>query len=83
MEEENPDDRSAELKKILPPEILEISSAFRLAPMNQQSSDAINDRLRSLYWYLPPADKAAELRDIYFSHAAWMYAAPDDQLKIS
>ncbi|THH15615.1 hypothetical protein EW146_g4890 [Bondarzewia mesenterica] len=73
MQEECPDDRSADLQGILPPEILEISSSFRLAPMNKQTSEAISERLRSLYWYLPPADKAAELRDIYFSHAAWMY----------
>ncbi|OCH91033.1 hypothetical protein OBBRIDRAFT_792742 [Obba rivulosa] len=31
------------------------------------------ERLRVLSFYLPPVDEAAELRDIYFQHAAWMY----------
>ncbi|KAF7370826.1 Fungal-trans domain-containing protein [Mycena sanguinolenta] len=26
------------------------------------------------FWYLPPGVKAAALRDIYFTYAAWMYA---------
>ena len=45
------------------------------------------ERLRSLFWYLPPADEAAELRQIYFQHAAWMLVlfillrlVPEDRL---
>ena len=30
------------------------------------------ERLRSLFWYLPPLDEATELRNIYYQHAAWM-----------
>lgn len=30
------------------------------------------ERLRSLFWYLPPVDEATELRHIYYQHAAWM-----------
>ena len=31
------------------------------------------ERLRSLFWYLPPVEEATELRNIYYQHAAWMY----------
>ena len=52
-----------------------MSGLFPIAPHLPLTNDAETmriERLRSLFWYLPPADEAAELRQIYFQHAAWM-----------
>ncbi|KAI0044511.1 hypothetical protein FA95DRAFT_1522724, partial [Auriscalpium vulgare] len=62
-----------ELRSILPPEILKFSAAFPLSPINEVSTDIVADRLRNLHWYLPSGERAAELRDTYYTYAAWMY----------
>ncbi|KAI0924799.1 hypothetical protein AcW2_005572 [Taiwanofungus camphoratus] len=74
--QEDRDNRFAHLRKLLPPEVLALSGLFPVAPHIPLTPDAESDRLerlRTLFWYLPPADEAAELRQIYFTHAAWMY----------
>ncbi|THH32375.1 hypothetical protein EUX98_g1822 [Antrodiella citrinella] len=70
------DDRLANLRRVLPQEVLALAGFFPIAPNIPPTIDSEldkMDRLRSLYWYLPPADEAAELRQIYYTHAAWMY----------
>ncbi|RDB15834.1 putative transcriptional regulatory protein C1F7.11c [Hypsizygus marmoreus] len=71
-EEDDQADHLATLRSILPAEILKRASAFPITPVNL-SSDSERARLQDLFWYLPPAEKALELRSIYYSHAAWMY----------
>ncbi|KAI0741490.1 fungal-specific transcription factor domain-containing protein [Daedaleopsis nitida] len=78
--EENKDDdrdqRLTNLRKLLSPEVLSLSGLFPIAPNIPLTLDAETmriERLRSLFWYLPPLDEATELRNIYFQHAAWMY----------
>ncbi|KAI0272650.1 fungal-specific transcription factor domain-containing protein [Gloeopeniophorella convolvens] len=73
MEDEVKDDRAPELRNILPAELLQYSGSFPLSPMNRPSLDTVKERLRNLHWYLPTAEKASELRDLYFMYAAWMY----------
>ena len=63
------------LRKLLSPEVLSLSGLFPIAPSLPLTLDAQTmklERLRSLFWYLPGVDEAAELRRIYFQHAAWM-----------
>ncbi|RPD64305.1 hypothetical protein L226DRAFT_460396 [Lentinus tigrinus ALCF2SS1-7] len=70
------DQRAANLRKLLSPEVLSLSGLFPIAPSLPLTLDAETmriERLRSLFWYLPPLDEATELRNIYFQHAAWMY----------
>ncbi|KAI0820381.1 fungal-specific transcription factor domain-containing protein [Trametes gibbosa] len=78
--EDNQDDlrdhRLSQLSKLLSPEVLSLSGLFPIAPSLPLTVDAQTmkiERLRSLFWYLPGVDEAAELRRIYFQHAAWMY----------
>jgi hypothetical protein len=56
------------LQNILPAPVLERASALPISPTIQ--SDTLS--LQTLFWYLPPATRAAELRSIYYRHAAWM-----------
>ncbi|CCM00385.1 uncharacterized protein FIBRA_02415 [Fibroporia radiculosa] len=75
--EEDRDNRRATLRQLLPPEILALSGVFPVAPHIQPTLESESDRLerlRTLFWYLPPADEAAELRQIYYQHASWMYS---------
>ena len=65
-------ERTHDLRNILPTDILQFSGSFPLSPISRPSDDTIKERLRSLHWYLPPAEKAAELRDLYYMYAAWM-----------
>lgn len=74
--EEDRDQRQANLRQLLAPEVLALSGVFPVAPHIQPTVESESDRLerlRTLFWYLPPAAEAAELRQIYFQHAAWMY----------
>ncbi|KAH9975864.1 hypothetical protein BGW80DRAFT_1436388 [Lactifluus volemus] len=71
MECEAKDD--ARLRGILPAEILQFSGSLPLTPLSRPSVDTVKERLRNLHWYLPSAEKAAELRDLYYTYAAWMY----------
>ncbi|EKM50390.1 uncharacterized protein PHACADRAFT_263672 [Phanerochaete carnosa HHB-10118-sp] len=75
-QEQDKEDRLAALRKILPAEVLSLAGVFPVAP-NIPSTPEVDaeriDRLRSLFWYLPPADEAADLRHIYFQHAACRY----------
>lgn len=68
----DPDDRTAELRKILPQEIIDLGCGFRLSPLTQLDLKTVNDRLRNLYWYLPPVEKATELYNLYYSRIAWL-----------
>lgn len=68
----DPDDRTAELRKILPQEIIDLGCGFRLSPLTQLDLKSVNDRLRNLYWYLPPVEKATELYNLYYSRVAWL-----------
>ena len=72
MEDEPKHDRTYDLRNILPADILQFSGSIPLAPLNRPSVDTVKERLRSLHWYLPSAEKAAELRDLYYTYAAWM-----------
>ncbi|THG97365.1 hypothetical protein EW026_g4615 [Hermanssonia centrifuga] len=76
QQEQDREDRLAALRKLLPAEVLSLAGFFPIAPNISATPDVEAeriDRLRSLFWYLPPADEAADLRLIYFQHAAWMY----------
>jgi hypothetical protein len=72
MEDEPKHDRTHDLRNILPADILQFSSSLPLAPLSRPSVDTVKERLRNLHWYLPSAEKAAELRDLYYTYAAWM-----------
>ncbi|KAG6916551.1 hypothetical protein DXG01_006377 [Tephrocybe rancida] len=65
-------DPLAGLRTVLPLDILKRASAFPIATTTQ-SPESERAGLQDLFWYLPPADKALELRQLYYSHAAWMY----------
>ncbi|GBE86514.1 fungal-specific transcription factor domain-containing protein [Sparassis latifolia] len=70
------DDRLENLRRLLPPEVLALSGLFPVAPNILPIFDAELDRIQRLHtlsWCLPQAHEAAELRSIYFRHAAWMY----------
>ncbi|KAF7798002.1 hypothetical protein EIP86_009212 [Pleurotus ostreatoroseus] len=72
QQEQERDDRLAALNKLLPPEVLTLAGFFPIAPNISPTTEVEAgrvDRLRSLFWYLPPADEAADLRQIYFQHA--------------
>ncbi|KAJ7257904.1 fungal-specific transcription factor domain-containing protein [Mycena haematopus] len=69
-EDEPEDDHLTSLQSVLPAHILTRAAAFPISPV----APPAHESLRSLFWYLPPGAKAAALRDIYFTHAAWMYA---------
>jgi Mg2+ and Co2+ transporter CorA len=71
-EGEEPDDQLARLESILPPDILRRSASIPIASPSH-SSPHPDTVVRDLLWYFPPPNKAAELRSIYFRHAAWMY----------
>ncbi|KAJ7224484.1 fungal-specific transcription factor domain-containing protein, partial [Mycena pura] len=72
-EEDEPEDNHLKsLQSVLPAHILTRAAAFPISPVPPPGQDG--DSLRTLFWYLPPGAKAAALRDIYFTHAAWMYA---------
>lgn len=77
--EQELDNRRDNLKRVLPQEILTMAGVFPVASHLPSTTESDADRLhnlRSLFWYLPPADEAAELRQIYYQHAAWMYVTP-------
>ncbi|KAF7309613.1 Fungal-trans domain-containing protein [Mycena indigotica] len=72
-EENEPESNNLKsLQNVLPSHILTRAAAFPISPVIPPAEDG--DPLRTLFWYLPPAAKAASLRDIYFTHASWMYA---------
>ncbi|KAJ7460587.1 fungal-specific transcription factor domain-containing protein [Mycena latifolia] len=70
-DEEPEDDHLTSLQSVLPAHILTRAAAFPISPIAPPTE---GESLRSLFWYLPAGAKAAALRDIYFTHAAWMYA---------
>lgn len=63
------------LQNILPPEILARAASFPISAV-PHTLNAESVSIQNLFWYLPPADKAAELRSIYYTNAAWMYVYP-------
>ena len=74
-EERQGDDRFTQLHQVLPPEVLTLSGVFPVAPnihLTPFAEAQREERLRLLLAYLPPENEAAELRHIYFQHAAWM-----------
>jgi hypothetical protein len=72
MEEEPKHERTYDLRNILPADILQFSGSLPLSPISRPSVDTVKERLRNLHWYLPSAEKAAELRDLHYTYAAWM-----------
>ncbi|KAF8885022.1 fungal-specific transcription factor domain-containing protein [Infundibulicybe gibba] len=72
QDDDEQDNHLANLQTLLQPEILTRAAAFPVSPVSHPS-DHENFSLQNLFWYLPPAEKAIELRSIYYSHAAWMY----------
>jgi hypothetical protein len=72
MEDEPKHEYFHDLRGILPADILQFSGSLPLMPSSRPSDDTIKERLRNLRWYLPSAEKAAELRDLYYTYAAWM-----------
>jgi hypothetical protein len=72
-DEDEETERMASLQNVLPAEVLARSSTFPIAPANLPNFEVENLQLQNLIWYLPPADKAVELKQIYYQHAAWMY----------
>jgi hypothetical protein len=72
MEDEPKHERTHDLRNILPADILQFSGSLPLSPISRPSIDTVKERLRNLHWYLPSAEKAAELRELYFTYAAWM-----------
>lgn len=76
QQEQDREDRLAALRKILPQEILSLSGFFPVAPHINATPDLEPerlDRLRGLFWYLPTAEEAADLRHIYFQHAGTVF----------
>jgi hypothetical protein len=73
MEDEPKHERPHDLRNILPADILQFSNSLPLSPLIRPSVDTVKERLRNLHWYLPSAEKAAELREVYYTYAAWMY----------
>lgn len=72
QQEQDRENRLAALRKLLPAEVLSLAGFFPIAPNISPTAESEGeriDRLRSLFWYLPPADEAADLRHIYFQHA--------------
>ncbi|KAI0091791.1 fungal-specific transcription factor domain-containing protein [Irpex rosettiformis] len=70
------EDRATALKNLLPAEVLSLAGLFPVAPNippNEELDKTRMEKLLRLYWCLPPAEEAADLRHIYFQHAAWMY----------
>ncbi|EAU90145.2 hypothetical protein CC1G_05683 [Coprinopsis cinerea okayama7 len=69
-EEDGPDDSTINnLRGLLPAEILTRASAFPVSPMSTLG----NVGLGTLRWFLPYANEAQTLCQIFYSHAAWMY----------
>ncbi|KAG6888565.1 hypothetical protein C0995_007354 [Termitomyces sp. Mi166 len=70
-EEDENEDPLATLRTVLPPDILKKASALPIASVTPSTE---SDRLstQALCWYLPPADRALELRQTYYNHAAWI-----------
>ena len=55
------DQRLTNLRKLLSPEVLSLSGLFPVAPSLPLTLDAETmriERLRSLFWYLPPVEEA-------------------------
>ncbi|KAG6841089.1 hypothetical protein C0991_001997 [Blastosporella zonata] len=71
-DDEQQGDQLAGLRTVLPLDILKRATAFPISTTTQ-SPESERAGLQDLFWYLPPADKALELRQLYYSHAAWMY----------
>lgn len=71
-DEDEYDDHMLNLQNILPPEILARAASFPISAV-PHTLNAESVSIQNLFWYLPPADKAAELRSIYYTNAAWMY----------
>ncbi|KAF5362179.1 hypothetical protein D9756_002569 [Leucocoprinus leucothites] len=68
-EELEADETLVSLQSILPLEVLKKASTFPISPLVQGD----NSSLQSLLWYLPSAGTTYDLRNIYYTHAAWMY----------
>lgn len=66
------DDRLPALREVLPPQILSATGTFPMSLISSPHLTMPKETLESLYWYLPSADQAAHLRDVYYQYAAWM-----------
>uniref|UniRef100_A0A0W0FX10 Zn(2)-C6 fungal-type domain-containing protein n=1 Tax=Moniliophthora roreri TaxID=221103 RepID=A0A0W0FX10_MONRR len=70
-EDDEQDNHLAALQAVLPPEILKRASALPMSTTIPTGAETTS--LQALHWYLPSAERAAELRAIYYRYAAWMY----------
>lgn len=70
IEDEELEDPAGRLAQILPPDILTRASSIP-ASASQTTQDGL--RLQDLMWYLPPGERASDLKDIFYRQAAWMY----------
>ena len=70
--EEESEDRTYALEQVLPAEILALGESFPTSPTGSPITHATS-RFNNLVGYLPDLEKAAQLRDIYYQRAAWMY----------
>ncbi|KAJ3753187.1 hypothetical protein EV360DRAFT_53880 [Lentinula raphanica] len=72
-EDDTPDPSQTllQLQAYLPPQILARASTLTMTPTPPEILQPIN--LQTLYYYLPSAEIALRLRDMYYKHAAWMY----------
>ncbi|KAK7061133.1 hypothetical protein VNI00_000869 [Paramarasmius palmivorus] len=70
-EDDEQDNHLAMLQSVLPIQILNRASALPMSATITPDTEAVS--LQTLHWYLPSAQRAAELREIYYRYAAWMY----------
>ncbi|KAG6867816.1 hypothetical protein C0993_010694 [Termitomyces sp. T159_Od127] len=76
LQNENPEEDEGEnpltvLHTVLSPDILKKASALPIDSAASVTESELSPQ--ALCWYLPPAQKALELRQTYYDHAAWMY----------
>ncbi|KAJ3781385.1 fungal-specific transcription factor domain-containing protein [Lentinula aff. detonsa] len=72
-EDDTPDPSQTllQLQAYLPPQILARASTLTMTPTPPEILQPIT--FQTLYYYLPSAEIAVRLRNIYYKHAAWMY----------
>jgi hypothetical protein len=75
MEDEEVEDPVARLAQTLPTDLLLRASSIPTSEshLQLQATPDKKPRLQDLMWYLPQGQRAAELREIFYRQAAWMY----------
>ncbi|KAL0060885.1 hypothetical protein AAF712_012349 [Marasmius tenuissimus] len=70
-DDDQQDNHLVTLQSVLPAQILNRAAALPISATVRPEPETVT--LQALYWYLPAAERAAELRIIYYRYAAWMY----------